>query len=187
MKTLRTMTLALLAGSGSLISPTAGVGQEPAELDDLEMAHVAVTASDIDIAYAHLALALSNDTAIRQFAETMIRDHSAVNGQVVALARRLNVQARDNPLSRQLLAQSEEIKDELSGLRGDAFDRRYAENELAYHVTVNGVVAEAFIPNIENGEVKAAFQDALTIFRGHEAHARRMVEQLSGMTDGTER
>jgi hypothetical protein len=30
------------------------------------------------------------------------------------------------------------------------------------------VVADAFIPNIENAEVKQAFQAALTVFRGHE-------------------
>jgi putative membrane protein len=127
-----------------------------------------VTASNIDVAYAHLALALSENPATRAFAETMIRDHTAVNGQVVALARKLNVQAQDNAMSRQLQADARRIKDEMLRLRGNAFDRYYAENELAYHETVNGVVADAFIPNIENAEVKQAFQAALTVFRGHE-------------------
>lgn len=152
-----------------------------ADLDDLQMAHVAVTASNIDIAYAHLALALSENPAVREFAETMIRDHTAVNGQVVALARKLDVQARDNPMSRKLLADSKRIKDEMSRLRGADFDRFYAENELGYHQTVNGVVAETFIPNIENGEVKEAFRAALAIFRAHERHAEQMVRRVGGM------
>lgn len=151
-----------------------------ADLNDLEMAHVAVTASDIDIAYAHLALALSSNQEIRRFAETMIRDHTAVNGQVAALAQKLGVQAQDNPMSRKLLADAQGIKDRLSRLRGIEFDRFYASNELAYHRTVNGVVAEAFIPNIENAEVKEAFKAALAIFRGHEGHAERMVAQVQG-------
>lgn len=154
-----------------------------ADLDDLEMAHVAVTASNIDIRYAHLALALSDEAAVREFAQTMIRDHGAVNERVVALARKLNVQAKDNELSRQLLADAKGKVDELSRLRGDAFDRAYASNELAYHRTVNGVVADAFIPNIENAEVKAAFEAALGIFRGHERHAEQMVSQVGGMQD----
>lgn len=149
-----------------------------ADLSDVEMAHVAVTASEIDIAYAHLALALSDNPAVRDFAQTMIRDHSAVNGQVVDLARKLGVQAMDNPMSRQLLSDADEIKRELAGLEGADFDRRYAENELAYHQTVNGVVEDAFIPNIENAQVKKAFQGALTVFRGHERHAERMVRQV---------
>lgn len=166
------MVVALLGAAP--VAPLAG----QADLDDLEMAHVAVTASNIDIGYAHLALALSNDPGIRRFAERMIRDHSAVNGQVVDLAERLGVEAKDNPMSRQLLADAARIKDELAGLRGDAFDRRYAQNELAYHRTVNGVVADAFIPNIETPEVREAFEGALQIFRRHERHAERMVDSV---------
>ncbi len=176
-RAVRLLVVPVLALTG--FSPLAA----QADLSDVEMAHVAVTASNIDIAYAHLALALSENPEIRAFAETMIRDHSAVNGQVVALAEKLNVQAVDNALSRQLLNDAKRIKDELSRLRGAEFDRRYASNELAYHQTVNGVVADAFIPNIENGEVKAAFRQALAIFRGHEQHAERMVRSVTGMNE----
>ena len=49
-------------------------GAQTPKLNDLEMAHIAVTASNIDIAYAHLALAFSENADIRGFAETMIRD-----------------------------------------------------------------------------------------------------------------
>jgi len=169
------LAFALLLGFGS--APAAA--QE--DLNDLEMAHVAVTASQIDIAYAHLALALSEDPAVRTFAETMIRDHTAVNGQVADLARELGVTAKDNPMSRQLLRDAQKTKDRLSRLRGAAFDRAYAENELAYHRTVNGVVESAFIPNLENARVREAFRGALRIFRGHERHAEEMVNSVDGM------
>ena len=172
MKTIRALGGAVLALA--LAMPVSG----QADLSDVEMAHVAVTASNIDIAYAHLALALSESPSIRQFAETMIRDHSAVNEQVFALAERLGVEAQPNAVSRQLLEEAERTKDRLSRLRGAAFDRAYAENELSYHEFVNGVVEDAFIPNIENAEVKAAFQGALQIFKGHERHAARVVREL---------
>jgi len=173
-------TLRMLATAG-LVALAAAPGAAQEELNDLEMAHVAVTASQIDIAYAHLALALSESPEVRDFAHTMIRDHTAVNGKVAALAEKLGVEAQDNAMSRTLLADARAVKDELSRLRGAAFDRRYAENELAYHRTVNGVVEDAFIPNIQNGEVKAAFRQALSVFRGHERHAERMVERVGGM------
>jgi putative membrane protein len=152
--------------------------QAQADLTDVEMAHVAVTANNIDIAYAHLALALSENAAVRRFAETMIRDHSAVNEQVAALARELGVQAQDNALSRQLLADAAGIKDRLSRLRDAEFDRAYARNELDYHRAVNGVVADAFIPNADHAKVKQAFEAALAIFRGHEKHAEMVVTEL---------
>ena len=150
-----------------------------ADLNDLEMAHVAVTASNIDIAYAHLALAFSENPEVRRFAETMIADHTAANEQVAALARQLGVEAQDNALSKRLLEESARLKDRLSKLRGTAFDRAYAQNELEYHRTVNGVVGDAFIPNADNAQVKRLFESALAIFRGHQKHAEMMVEQLA--------
>lgn len=150
-----------------------------ADLNDLEMAHVAVTASNIDIAYAHLALAFSSNPDVRAFAETMIRDHTAVNAAVADLAERLGVQAQDNEMSRSLLREAERIKGEMSRLRGADFDRYYAENEVGYHRTVNGVVEDVFIPNIENRAVRDAFSQALGIFRGHEGHAAQLVSGLT--------
>ena len=168
----------------SCVLVTAACAQSPDQLNDLQMTHVAVTADAIDIEYAHLALAFSRDDKIREFAETMIRDHTAVNQAIADLANKLGVQAEDNEMSRGLISGAEEFKTELAQLRGRAFDLRYAENELAYHRTVNGVVRDAFIPNIENEEVKAAFEGALRIFTGHEQHAQQLVHRMKGGARG---
>ncbi|MCP4330503.1 MAG: DUF4142 domain-containing protein [Alphaproteobacteria bacterium] len=156
----------------------AAAAESRAELNDLEIAHVAYTADSIDIRYAHLALALSENPAVHEFANTMIRDHSAVNDQALALVARLEVAPQDNFLSRQLNTQAAQLIDELSQLRGADFDRRYAANELAYHQAVNGLVEGTFIPAIENPEVKALFEQALVIFKAHEGHAGKMVEAI---------
>lgn len=176
----RTIFVALV---GTAVAGTA-IQAMPAvrtELSDVEMAHVAVTANDTDIRYAHLALALSDNPGIRNFAETMIRDHSAVNEGVAALASKLGVTAKDNAVSRELRSNAMKITNELSGLRGAEFDRRYAANEAAYHQSVNELVATQFIPNAKNPEVRKAFQDALAIFRGHQQHAEQLDRELRGM------
>lgn len=152
--------------------------ESPAELNDLQIAHVAYVADNIDIRYAHLALAISENQAIREFAETMIRDHNAVNEQALALLKKLNSDPQDNFLSQSLQVDSEKIINDLSQLRGEAFDRRYAENELAYHIAVNDLMANSFIPNIENSEVKELFKTGLKIFKTHETHADKMVSGL---------
>jgi len=153
--------------------------QSPADLNDLEIAHVAYTADVIDIRYAHLALAKSKNPLVLEFAQTMIRDHSAVNVQALALLEKLNVLPQDNFLSKQLNKQSDELVEEMSVLSGAAFDRRYAENELAYHKAVNGLVEGTFIPNLQNPEVKALFEQALIIFKAHQEHAENMVATLN--------
>lgn len=152
--------------------------QSPADLNDLEIAHVAYVADTIDIRYAHLALAISSNPDVREFAETMIRDHTAVNEQALALLGKLGAEPEDNFLSGQLNENAEKLIDEMSALRGAEFDRRYAENELAYHKAVNDLVGNVFIPNIDNGEVRDLFEAGLEIFMAHQAHAEKMVGML---------
>lgn len=152
--------------------------RSPAELTDPEIAHVAYTADLIDIRYAHLALALSQDSQVRAFAETMIRDHTAINDRALALLERLEIQPQDNFLSQRLVKQSDALVTEMRQLNGREFDRRYAANELGYHRAVNGLVEKTFIPNLRHPEVKALFQDALVIFKTHEQHAQHMVNAL---------
>ncbi len=174
------ITRSLFAAVAMLVSATLGTAQaqSPGDLNDLEIAHVAYTADLIDIRYAHLALAISETPAVREFARTMIRDHSAVNDQALALLKKLNASAQDNFLSQQLNAQANQLVDEMSRLRGEAFDWRYADNELGYHQAVVGLVEGAFIPNLQNPEVKALFEQAIVIFKAHEKHAEKMVDAL---------
>ena len=171
---IKTLVLGLLIGWNLQLAQA----QSAADLNDLEIAHVAYTADNIDIRYAHLALAISSNPEIHNFANTMIRDHTAVNEQALALLDKLGASAEDNFLSQSLEQGAEQIINELSQLRGAEFDKRYAENELAYHQSVNELVEGTFIPNIDNAEVKALFEQGLTIFKGHEAHAEQMVSQL---------
>jgi len=171
-------SLAVLGTVFALHAGTA-IAQSPADLNDLEIAHAAYTADNIDIRYAHLALAISQNPTVRDFANTMIRDHEAVNAQALALLAKLKAQPMDNFLSQTLQRDAEELIDELSRLRGADFDRRYAENELGYHKAVNDLVANAFIPNIENKEVKALFEAAIKIFQAHQIQAAAMVAKVS--------
>ena len=176
MKKIKTILMATTVMLG--MNAGMAVAQSPADLNDLQIAHVAYNADNIDIRYAHLALAISENPEIHKFAKTMIRDHEAVNEQALALLAKLGVQPQDNFLSQSLLQGADKLIAEMSALRGAAFDRRYAENELAYHKAVNELVGDAFIPNIENAEVKALFEAGLKIFKAHEEHAEMMVKSL---------
>ena len=169
------ITATAIAFSAATFSAQA---QSPADLNDLQIAHVAYTADNIDIRYAHLALALSKSAEIRTFAKTMIRDHEAVNEQALALLKKLKAKPQDNFLSKFLTKRSDKLVDEMSKLKGAAFDKRYAENELGYHRAVNSLVGKTFIPNIKNGEMKALFRKALKIFKVHEGHAAKMVDTV---------
>lgn len=158
-----------------LVVPAVLLADSPADLDDMEIAHVAYTADNIDIRYAHLALAISKSERVREFAETMIRDHSIVNKKALALLEKLGASPKDNFLSQQLVAQSEEIIAHMSQLSGPEFDRYYSNNELEYHKAVNTLVEEIFIPNVKNSEFRSLLEEALLIFKAHQHSAHETV------------
>lgn len=175
MKTPTRLAIAALVAISATLAPAQAQQRAP---NDLEIAHIAFNAGQIDIRYAHLAMAISENAAVREFAQTMIRDHTAVNERAVALLRRLNATPQDNATSQQLLQQAAQLRTELRGLDGAAFDRRYAQNELAYHQFVNRAVETQFIPAVQNAELRELLRGALEIFKRHEQHAARMVEGL---------
>ncbi len=168
--------LSLAAMALAAFTTTASAG---GAMNDLEIAHTAYTAGNLDIRYAHLALAISENDKIRDFAKTMIRDHAAVNDQAVALITELKVTPQDNDLSRALVKGAAAKRDELAGLRGKAFDCAYATNELGYHEVVNKTVETSFIPAVTVPPLKTLLQGALTTFKVHEGHARKMVAGLN--------
>lgn len=156
-----------------------GIAAEASQpMNDLEIAHTAYTAGGLDIRYAHLALAISENEAVREFARTMIRDHTAVNDAAGALIAELDVTPQDNDLSRALVEGAAAKRAELVALSGPDFDCAYATNELGYHQLVNKTVAEAFIPVVTVAPLKTLLEDALVTFLAHEAHAERMVDSL---------
>ncbi|NRG16303.1 DUF4142 domain-containing protein [Rhizobiales bacterium] len=148
------------------------------KMNDLEIAHTAYTAGGLDIRYAHLALALSENDSVREFANVMIRDHSAVNQEAGALIQKLNVTPQDNGLSQALVKGAAEKRAEFVKLSGKAFDCAYAQNELGYHQIVNQTVEGKFIPWATVEPLKALLEDALVTFKAHEKHAENMVNGL---------
>lgn len=163
----------------SVLLLSAAASMEPENgLSDMEIAHIAYTAGEIDIRYAHLALAISETPEVREFAETMIRDHTAVNQKALALLKKLNATPIDNDTSRKLLSDAAGIRAELMDLSGPAFDQRYVANELSYHEFVNKAVEDQFIPSVQNTEFKQLLGAALEIFKVHENHARMLHERV---------
>lgn len=160
------------------LSLTATTAQAQDGMNDLEIAHTAYTAGQIDIRYAHLALAISENEAVREFASLMLRDHTAVNDAAVALITELNVTPQDNKLSQTLVKGAADKRAELLALSGSDFDCAYATNELGYHQVVNKTVEGSFIPAVTVPPLKELLEDALATFKQHEGHAEMMVAGL---------
>jgi putative membrane protein len=160
-----------------LLAATAAWAAET-PLDDAQIAHIAYTAGQLDIEAAKLALDKSSRPAVRAFAETMLRDHEAVNRQALALVKKLGVQPADNGTSRALAEAAAKQRTAQRALTGAAFEQAYVANEVAYHGQVNGALEKVLIPGASNPELKALLQDGLALFSEHQKHAEKLARTL---------
>ena len=157
---------------------TAALAQGAATPTDPQIAHIAYTAGQLDIEAAKQALSKSKNKDVRAFAEGMVSDHTTVNKKALDLVKKLNVTPEDNDTSRALTKAATDERDQLSKLSGEAFDKAYIANEVAYHKTVNGALETTLIPSASNPELKSLLQTGLKIFQGHEQHAEKVATEL---------
>jgi len=90
------------------LHPSIMKAQGTAAPTDPQIVGIVENADDIDINYAKVALSKARDKQVRDFAQQMITDHSAVQKSVINLASKLNVTPADSPTSDSLKAQAQQ-------------------------------------------------------------------------------
>jgi putative membrane protein len=170
--------LLTMAAALAIALPAVAFAQAQSAPNDAEIAHIAYTAGQIDIAAGKQALEKSKSPVVRDFAELMVRDHTAVNDQALALVKKLGVTPQANAISESLSKDAAAKLASYEKLEGAAFDKVYLENEVAYHRTVNGALRMTLIPSAKNPELKALLQTGLNLFEAHQQHAEHMSQQV---------
>ena len=170
-------TLLAAAAALALAAPATALAQA-AKPNDAQIAHIAYTAGEIDIAAGKQALKKSHNKDVRAFAQEMVRDHTTVNKQALDLVKKLGVKPEPNPTSASLQAAAAGKLKDFAKLSGKAFVKAYVENEVAYHRTVNGALEKTLIPDAQNGELKALLQTGLKLFTEHQHHAEMLASEL---------
>lgn len=167
-------TATAAATTPSAMSDTAKPAAAPAAptLNDAQIAHVAVTANSIDSAAGVMAKGKGTAKAAKDFAQTMITDHTAVNKQATALAKKLNVTPEDNDVSRQLKTNADQATSSLQGKSGADFDKAYIDNEVTYHQGVLDALDKTLIPGAQNAELKSLLETVRPNIAAHLARAK---------------
>lgn len=174
---LRTAALLVVAVSSLACARRAVESPAPA-ISDANIAAIVVTANTIDIQYAEMALAKSQNAEVRAFAEMVKKDHESVNEAAGALVTRLGVTPEMNGIAFDLRDDAEVKRLTLRDFEGAAFDSAYAANEVTYHTTVLGAIDAALIPSAQNAELKALLVAVRPAIEAHLGHARDLAAKV---------
>lgn len=174
MKKLLMLTIALMLPA---FSATAQTGDKKGDLTDAEIAHIVVTANDVDIEAGNLAKKKAKQEDVHAYAHRMITDHTDVNKQAKDLVKKLNVTPKDNPISQSLKDDGKTNLEKLKGLSGKEFDKAYIDGEITLHQKVIDVADNKLVPSVKNEELKALLGQVRPSLVSHREHA----EKIKGM------
>jgi putative membrane protein len=153
-------------------------GASAQAIDDAQIAHIVVTANQVDIDAGKLAASMATSPEVKKFGQQMVTDHTGVNKQATDLATKLKVTPADNPTSQSLKAGGDKNVANLKTLRGAAFDKAYIDNEVTYHQAVIDALDKTLIPGASNAELKALLVKVRPAFVAHLEHAKTIQSSL---------
>ncbi|HJU74456.1 MAG TPA: DUF4142 domain-containing protein [Gemmatimonadaceae bacterium] len=147
-----------------------------AKIDDAAIVGIFDAANTWDITTGALAAKKGKRSEVASFGAMLAHDHEVVRQQGRDLAKKLGVTPTPVAKDFALLKSHEEALRKLDGLTGAEFDRAFLEHEVAYHKAVIDAVTNAFLPAIQNAELKAFVLKVAPAFNAHMLAAKRLLD-----------
>jgi putative membrane protein len=161
-----------LAIAGTAVSQTSA---EKPDHSDVAFMKQAAENGHAEVESGKRALSKASDPRVREFAQTMVDDHTRSNQRLKALATKKQVELPERP---SLLQKGKAML--LDTAEGESFDRRYAES---MGVNARRDTLELFqnaASEAQDPEVKAFAQEALPMLQKHLSMAQSLHAALSG-------
>ena len=143
---------------------------------DPQIAGIVVTANQIDVDAGKIAKSKSKNQEVKDFAQQMITDHTAVNKQAGALAKKLGVTPEDSDTSKSLKQGAADNIANLKKLKNGAF---YVDHEVVYHQAVLDAIDKVLIPSAQNAELKGLITKVRPAIAAHLEHAKHLQASLA--------
>jgi putative membrane protein len=177
MKNLLSLAIALLV---PIVAVAAG---GKADLNDAQIAAIAVAANQVDIEAGKTAELKSSNPEVKAFAHRMITDHSDVIKQATALVTKLKVTPEENLVSKSLKSDGQKNLDRLKKLDGKDFDKTYIYQEIVFHKQVLDLIDNKLLPGAKNEELKALLVKVRAAVASHLEHAEKIQPLVDEMRE----
>ena len=125
-----------------------------------------------EIELGQIALKNTQDEGVRKYAERMVKDHSAADKKLKAIAAKENLQ-----LPQALDAEHESLKTKLQGLKGEEFDRAYVNAMAKGHDKAVALFESVSQQPQMSGELKQFAASTLPTLEQHQEMAHSLHEK----------
>lgn len=145
-------------------------------LSDAEILQVLHVANMGEIEAAQAAQSKATSPQVKQFAEQMIKDHTAMDRKGKELGQKLGLKPADSALSNGLKAKAKTAITGLKATSGEVFDEAYMASQVSMHGDVQEAIRDSLMPSVKNAELKALLQEAKPKIDAHLQEAQQLQE-----------
>ena len=146
------------------------MGVQTGPITDAEFYQLAMDANRKEIAAGNMAQEQAQDASVKDYAQTMVTDHTAMNQKVTEAAGMADAATP---------APDPTATADLQGKTGADFDRAYIEMMVMDHQKAVATFENA-AQNASTDQAKMLAQDALPKLRDHLQRAQQLQQQLGG-------
>lgn len=146
-------------GTAEGVGASAGAAAGATVLLDPNIAAFVSASNQSEIQPSQLALQKSTNPQVREFAQRMIAEHTALEQQMMELLQAKGMAPQDNAISTQMKQNLQVTLRSLQARNGADFDLAYMNQQLASHqYTLNSLDA-TLIPSTRDPQLRALLRD----------------------------
>jgi putative membrane protein len=169
----RLLSTLLIGGSALAIPLSAEAGNkaksahaaEKTDVSDAQILGIADTANSGEIEQANIALSKAQKDSVKQFAQLMVKDHTAAKEKGKVVGRELGLTPAPSALANGIEKDGDAVTSQLEKATPSDFDMTYLQLQVREHEKVLKAI-DGLIPKADAQQVKGL----LTDMRGHVEH-----------------
>jgi len=145
---------------------------------DANVVDVLTVANQGEVDYSQLGVSKATDAGVKQFAQMMVKDHSAMLDAVKSLATRLNVTPATNDKANDLKEENTKDINDLNGkTAGKDFDVEFMEEQVDMHQETLDLLND-LDSRTTNADLKAAIAEAKPKVQAHLDQAKTLKDKV---------
>jgi putative membrane protein len=168
------MTPATDTGSGASGTGTSASAAPAATPNDAQIAGIVMTANNGEIDAGKLAESKAQNPKVKEFARSMIKEHTDMNQQAAALAKKKQMSPAESDVTKTLKDDSAKVAANLKSMSGAGFDKAYIDSQVNDHEKVLMMIDNVLLPNAKDADLKAMLQKARPAVNMHLDQAKAL-------------
>lgn len=138
-----------------------------ARIADGNTAAILLTSHNADLAAARIAATRAQHRDVKLLSRGLITDHTSMSARLSRLLASLNINPREDDVSRLLRDQSAARRDTLRTLSGREFDSTYVATEVRFHQDLLVAIDRVFLPSVRNATLREYVQSLRPVIASH--------------------